>query len=394
MARADKAVKRRLLIIVNVDWFFLSHRLPIALAARDAGFEVHLATKFTTHKAQLEAEGFNLHSLDIQRSNGSPVALLREFLSIFRVMRTVKADVAHLVTVKPVLLGGLAARVTRTGGVLAAISGLGTIFVARGWRGRLRRALVKQLYRLALGHQNVRVLVQNDDDRTLVLTMTRLHDDLVTLIPGSGVDTELFCPQPTVSGGKLVVMFAGRLLRDKGIKEFFDAAKWLRDDPDIGSDRVRFVLVGAPDPDNVTSLTTETVEGWQREGVIELWGSRTDMVETLNAADIVVLPSYREGLPKTLLEAAACGKAIVTSDVPGCRDAIIPGITGVLVNVRDSRSLAGGIKQLLVDQCLRRKMGEQGRKLAVERFTIQVVTQTHLALYDGLVANDKSREMN
>jgi glycosyltransferase involved in cell wall biosynthesis len=385
-------LKHRLLFVVNVDWFFVSHRLPIALAARDAGFEVHLATKFTGHEAQLKAEGFILHPLDIQRSNASPGALFREFLLIFRVLKMVKADVVHLVTVKPVLVGGIAARLTRTGGVLAAISGLGTIFVARGWRARLRRVLVKQIYRFALGHRNLQLIVQNDDDRNLVQAMTRLSDASLTLIPGSGVDTNLFHPRPTVGHDKLVVMLAGRLLKDKGIREFFEAATQLLADPDIGSDRVRFVLVGSPDPENVTSLAADTLEGWQSDGIIELWGSRSDMAEALGAADIVVLPSYREGMPKVLLEAAACGKAVITTDVPGCRDAIRPGRTGLLVKVRDSSSLAEGIKRLLVDESTRDMMGKEGRKLALGQFRIEAVTETHLTLYAKLIANGQSRD--
>jgi glycosyltransferase involved in cell wall biosynthesis len=185
-------------------------------------------------------------------------------------------------------------------------------------------------------------------------------------------------------------MLAARLLKDKGIREFAEAAKLLLADPDIGRDRVRFVLVGSPDPENVTSLATETLDSWQSDCIVELWGSRSDMADALGAADIVVLPSYREGMPKILLEAAACGKAVVTSDVPGCRDAIRPGRTGLLVKVRDSASLAEGIKRLLVDKDTRNMMGQEGRKLALERFRIQSVAETHLALYAKLIANGQS----
>ncbi len=382
-------MKRRLLFVVNVDWFFVSHRLAIAQAALRAGYEVHLAARFTGHEERLRGEGFILHPLPIERGAGGPVALIREFAAILRVMRSIQADVVHLVTIKPVLAGGLAARLTRTGGVLVAISGLGTVFLAEGRRARLRRFLVKKLYRLALSHRNLRIVVQNRDDFQILQDMTRLPSAAITLIPGSGVDTEVFHPGVSVDPERLVVMLAGRLLKDKGVCEFAEAARLLQSDRDVASAKPRFVLVGSPDPDNPTSIDAETLHGWKDAGLLEFWGNRNDMAETLRAADIVVLPSYREGLPKVLQEAAACGKPVVTSDVPGCRDAIVPDRTGLLVRVRDSHSLANGIKQLLVDERARRKMGEEGRKLALDRFRIEVVFERHLSLYAELIAGSR-----
>jgi glycosyltransferase involved in cell wall biosynthesis len=187
-------------------------------------------------------------------------------------------------------------------------------------------------------------------------------------------------------------MLATRLLKDKGAREFAEAAKLLLADPDIGPGWVRVVLVGSPDPEDVTSLATETLDSWQSECIVELWGSRSDIAEAIGDADIVVLPSYRKGMPKVLLEAAACGKAIVTSDVPGYRHAILPGHPDLLVKVRDSASLAEGIKRLLVDEDTHNMMGGEGRKLALERFGIQPVAETHLALYAKLIVNGQSGE--
>ncbi len=380
-------MKRRLLFIVNVDWFFVSHRLPIAQAAQKAGYEVHLATRFTAHEERLRSEGFILHPLPIERGAGGPVALVREFAAIFRVMRALRTDVVHLVTIKPVLAGGLAARFTETGGVLAAISGLGTVFLAKGRRAWLRRFLVEKLYRLALGHPNLRLVVQNEDDFRLLQDMTGLPSEAIALIPGSGVDTDVFHPDASVGAARPVVMLAGRLLKDKGVREFAEAARLLRSDRDIGPEKARFVLVGSSDPDNPTSIDAETLQEWERDGVVELWGTCNDMAQTIRRADLVVLPSYREGLPKVLQEAAASGKPIVTSDVPGCRDAIVPDRTGVLVTVRDSLSLANGIKRLLIDENARRQMGEEGRKLALDRFRIEVIREKHLALYAELIGS-------
>lgn len=386
-------MKPRLLFIVNVDWFFVSHRLPIALAAIQAGYEVHLASRMTGQESLLRAHGIVLHPLPIERGSAGPALLLKEFIAIYRVMRTVKADIAHLVTVKPVLAGGIAARLTQTGGVLAAISGLGTIFLAKGAKALLRRMIVEKIYRLALGHKNMRVVVQNGDDSAALEAMTGLPATALAIIPGSGVDTDVFVPTNEKVASKPVVMLAGRLLKDKGVVEFCDAAHLLAKDNTVAATAPRFVLVGAVDPDNPSSVDVETINAWRKEGLIEIWGQKTDMASTLREADIVVLPSYREGMPKVLQEAAACGKAVVTTDVPGCRDVIIPERTGVLVKHQDSRALANAIRRLIIDPALRKAMGDEGRKLALDKFRVEVICAMHMSLYAELsAASDRNSE--
>jgi glycosyltransferase involved in cell wall biosynthesis len=387
MVGKHEIVKRRLLFIVNVDWFFVSHRLPIALAALSAGYDVHIGTRFTGHEDRLRDFGFHLHPLPLARGGNNPAMLFRESWTIYRLMRSVRADVVHLVTIKPVLVGGIAARLTNVGGVLAAVSGLGTVFLAEGYGARIRRAVVKALYRLALHHRNLRLVVQNTDDMQMLQAMTKLSSDVISLIPGSGVDTDLFNPTGSPENDPPVVMLAGRLLKDKGVREFAEAARLLRADPKLKHEQARYVLVGSPDPENASSIDKLTLEKWQESGVLELWGSRDDMAAVMQSADIVVLPSYREGMPKVLLEAAASGKPVVTSDVPGCRDAIVSGRTGLLVKVRDSVSLANGIKLLLIDKELRIKMGKEGRQLALDRYRIEAVTERHLELYEELIAS-------
>jgi glycosyltransferase involved in cell wall biosynthesis len=372
-------------MVVNVDWFFLSHRLPIALAAQQAGYEVHVATGLTDKLPLLLQHGFMVHPLDLSRSQTGLLGNLRALFSLFTVLRRVRPGVLHLVTIKPVLLGGLAARLLRVPAVVAAVSGLGFVFVASGWVADLRRGLVGWLYRLALGHANCRVIFQNADDQALVTQMANLPPDRVVRILGSGVDLSAYNVQPWPEGPP-VVMLAARLLADKGVREFVEAAAALRQHPVAVGQGVRFVLVGEPDLDNPASLQQDELDAWQASGLVELWGHRSDMHAVLPLASVVVLPSYREGLPKVLIEAAACGRAVVTTDVPGCRDAIEPGVSGLLVPAKDAVALAAAIAELLTDQQRCQAMGAAGRKLAEQAFDVNSVTQQHLAVYADLLA--------
>lgn len=369
--------KPKLLFVVNVDWFFLSHRLPLALAARDAGYEVHVATSLTCPAAELQSHGFLVHALDIDRRSAGPVQAMRLTATLYRMMRSLTPEVVHLVTIKPVLLGGLAARMVRVPRVIAAISGLGFVFTARGTVALLRRLIVSAMYRLALCGPRVRVIFQNADDQAMLQRYAGIRDNQVVRIRGSGVDLSAW-QATSLPDGPPVVLMASRLLVDKGVREFAEAARRLR-----GHRGARFVLVGDLDPGNPTSLIREQVQGWVDEGRIEWWGHRSDMTAVLAMAHIVVLPSYREGLPKGLIEAAACGRAVVTTDVPGCRDAIDPGRTGLLVPVRDAQALADGIRGLLDDPQRVRAMGEAARCWAEQVFDVRDVIARHLALYRG-----------
>lgn len=365
----------RLLFIVNVDWFFLSHRLPLALAARDAGFEVHVATALTGPADVIKSHGFTLHPISLDRRNASPLDALRLVWTLWRLMRTLRPSIVHLVTIKPVLLGGLAARLARVPRVVAAISGLGFVFTALGATASARRWLVAGLYRIALAWPGVQLIFQNSDDRTLLQRHAGIRNAQVVLIRGSGVDLASWTVQPLPSGPPVVLM-ASRLLVDKGVNEFIEAAGQLR-----GYAGARFVLVGDVDPGNPSSLERPQVLGCAEDGVIEWWGHRVDMQQVLAAAHVVVLPSYREGLPKVLLEAAAAGRAVVTTDVPGCRDAIVNGSTGLLAVPRDAEALAAAIRSLLDDPEKIRAFGHAGRQLAEEAFDVSEVVASHIRIY-------------
>ena len=375
-----------LLFVVNIPEFFLSHRLPLAIAARRVGFKVHIATGPGSACQKITDLGFAHHLIPISRSGRNPLAELATLWGLYRLMRSVRPDLVHLVTIKPVLYGGLMARLAGVPAMVAAISGLGTVFIDRDRSRSWMRSGVGWFYRFALGHPNARVIFQNPDDRSLLIGIKAVRDEQVALIRGSGVSLADYPMRPE-PGSVPVVTFAARLLRDKGIREFVEAARELK----ARGVAARFWLVGSTDPGNLTSISEDDVALWGKEGLVEILGYRGDIPDVFADSNIIVLPSYREGLPKALIEAAACGRAVVTTDVPGCRDAIEPDTTGLLVAVRDALALADAIQSLIEDPQRRKQMGASGRALAEREFSIERVVDAHLSIYEKLVNNHHSK---
>jgi len=373
----------RLAMVVNDPGFVLSHRIAIARAARMRGMEVHLVTPAepAAAVAALRAEGFAHHPVPMARGRIAPLADMTIVLRLTRLFRALRPDIVHLVTSKPVLYGAEAARRAGVPAVVAAISGLGHLFSAEGARARALSAAVARLYVRALGRAEVRVIFQNAQDRA-VLARHGLHPgDRAVLIPGSGVDLAAFDPGAEPVTPPEVVM-AARLLHAKGVGVFAEAARRL-----IGGGlSARFVCYGAPDPVNPGTVGAADLARWRAEGAVDLPGPTDDIPAAFARASLVVLPStYGEGLPKVLIEAAAAARPVITTDWPGCRDAILPGETGLLVPPRDPGALADTIAGLLADPARMRAMGAAGRRMAVERFAIEDVVARHLALYDDLL---------
>lgn len=370
----------RLLFVVNDADFFVSHRLAVAAAARDAGYDVHVATAPGSGAGRIAAEGFTHHAVPMSRSGGNPLGELRSFGALWQLIRRLRPRLVHLVTIKPVLYGGIAARLSGVPGVVVAISGLGHLFSPGGARAAVLRALVAPLYRFTLGHRNLTVIFQNTADREALARLSRLPGTRAVTIRGSGVQLDRYCNLPEPAGPPTVVL-ASRLLKTKGVAEFVEAACLLRR---RGHD-ARFQLIGNIDPGNPTTVTEEELERWRLEGQVEILGHRTDIPELFARAHVVVLPSYYgEGVPKVLLEAAACGRPVVTTDHPGCRDAVEAGVTGLLVPVRDPAGLAAAIERLLTDSGLRQAMGAAGRRMAEREFGIDGVVSEHLRIYGAL----------
>ena len=362
----------KIMYLVTEDWYFVSHRLPLARAARDAGMDVTVVTRLSDKKRMLEDEGFNVIPFAMDRSGLNPLKEFGTIWRLFRIFRREAPDILHLVALKPAVVGGLAARFAGIGSVVTAVAGMGFLFNGKGWRKLVALIVIKVLVYLS---KHGWIIVQNTEDLAL-LEGAGVHADRISLIRGSGVDVDHFRPavEPT---GTPVVMLASRLLWDKGVGEFVQASRLLREQ----GINARFVLVGEPDEANPASVGMSYIDKWVEEKVIEWWGRRDDMPVVLSMAHVVCLPSYREGLPKVLLEAMACGRPCVTTDAPGCRDAVKDGENGLLIPARDAEALGKAIIFLLQNAKERLRMGRKGRERAVMEFSQESVIKQTMALY-------------
>lgn len=366
----------KLLFFVTEDWYFCSHRLALAVAAREAGFEVVVVTRVREHGEVIRRAGLDLIPFEISRRGMNPFMELGTLTRLAALYRREKPDLVHHVAMKPVLYGTLAARLAGVPHIVNALAGMGWLFTSAKLMARFIKPLVRLTFRFLL--RQTSVIVQNPDDAAL---MAGVGLGSVRLIRGSGVDAEVFRPEPEPTGTPLVVLPA-RMLWDKGVGEFVEAARQLKARGIVA----RFALVGEPDPENPATVSEAQLDAWHAETVVEWWGQRADMPQVYAQAHVVCLPSYREGLPKALLEAAACGRPIVTTDVPGCREIVRDGDNGVLVPVCDAPALAEAMARLIADPDMRRRMGERGRALAVGEFSQERVIAETLVVYREAMA--------
>lgn len=368
-----------LLFVVTEDWYFVSHRLPLAIAARDAGYRVAVATRVRDHGPQIIAAGIELLPLSrLRRSSLSPWRELMAVVELAGVMRRWRPEIVHLVALKPVVYGALAARLGGSGAArVNALAGLGFVFVQGRKLAQFLRPFVKLAFRWSLNGRRTVTIVQNPDDRDLLVREGLVAPSQVRLIRGSGVDLQRFRvtdPPP----GRRVVLLMARMLWDKGVADFVAAAKLVRE---RGVD-ARFILAGDPDPENPAAVPREKLQEWNDSGRVEWWGYRTDAAEVIAQATIVVLPSfYGEGVPKVLLEAAASARPMIATDMPGCREVVLEGTTGLLVPPRDAASLAAALLKLLAAPELCRELGRRARALAEAQFAVEAVTAATLDVY-------------
>lgn len=374
---------KRLLFVVNVDWFFLSHRLPIAIKAIQRGYEVHIACTYTDKKTFLESLGIHCHNVPFSRSGSALAGEVNSIVLIRNLIKKVKPDLVHAVTIKPVLYTGFALQtLADKPAFVAAISGLGYVFTADTMRARLTRLIVSTMYKIALKGGRKNVIFQNTSDELILTEIVKLKASDKTLIKGSGADLSVYTPQNEPQTITKIVSMACRLLREKGVYQFVDAARIVKNE----HPNTEFWLIGSVDPDNPNSVTQKEVDQWVEEGVISALGHRDDIPTLFSQSHIVTLPSfYGEGVPKVLIEAAACGRPIVTTDNPGCRDAIIDGVTGLKVPVKDAVRLAEAYMRLLDDDRTRCEMGRSAREYAIQEFDVNNVVTKHMDIYQELM---------
>lgn len=375
---ANRAKPPRLLYVVTEDWAFLSHRLPMARAARDAGFEVHVATRVNDGAAAIEAERFVLHPIPFARGSLSPFASFSTVAALRRVHRTVTPALTHHVALQACVLGMIAALGRRTTCVNAFI-GLGYSFTANTAKARALRRLIGAALSFLIDRKRNIALVQNGDDLAALMSLG-IPKSRIALIAGSGINVKRFTPLPEPIGPP-TFGFVGRLLDDKGIRTLIAAHRLLRA---RGSD-VRLLIAGTPDPANPASVTGEEAKSWNDEPGIAWLGQVGDIAGLWARAHVAVLPSRREGLPLSLMEAAACGRAMIASDVPGCREIVVAEQTGLLVPVDDAQALAAAMDRLAGAPELRMRYAAAARTLVVEKFAAEIIGRQTVALYRRLL---------
>jgi len=376
--------RKKVLLFVAVDWYFCMHWLPLAKAVQNAGFEVVVMTEITDQEERIRNAGLRVIPIRLSRKGVNPLAEIRSFYRILRVFRSEHPDLAHNIAQKPVVYGTLAAKIAGVESIVDTLPGLGFLFTSQGIKARLLRPLLRVVYRFLLRRDKVRLIVQNPDDQVRLQRLAKLDS---VLIRSAGVDLERFLVAPEPEGAVTVIL-ASRLLWDKGVGEFVAAARML----EHRGVTARFVLVGKPDLGNPAAVDAGQLGDWDARGDIEWWGFREDMPEVVAQSHIVCLPSYyQEGLPTILIEGAAVGRPLVTTDHTGCREAVREGENGFLVPPRDPQALALALEKLISDPVLRARFGERSRMFAEEQFSIDRVTAATLGVYSSLFDQSPSR---
>jgi glycosyltransferase involved in cell wall biosynthesis len=372
----------KIFLFANTDWYLYNFRRSLALALSEAGYDLLLISPEGQYGRKLLDLGLRWQSVPMERRSLNPLREAVLLSRLIRLMRRERPDVVHGFTIKCAVYGSLAARLAGVPVRVNAVAGMGYVFTSDSLKARLLRPLVRLLLKLALGGRNARLILQNPDDVELFRKARLVDPNHVRLIPGSGVDCERFSPaSATVSSGRVRVVLPARLLWDKGLAEYVEAARLLRD----RAVPVDLLLAGEPDPGNPAAVPGEEVASWVAQGLVRRLGHVDDMPALFRSVDIVVLPSYREGLPKGLIEAGASGCALVTTDVPGCREVVTHERDGLLVPVRDASALADAIERLVFDPALRARLAAAAREKAVAEFDERIVIERTLEVYRELL---------
>ena len=376
-------MNKRLLFVISEDWYFVSHRLSLAKAAIKLGYEVALLSHFTNHRKVIEDAGIKIIEWPLNRSSRNPFQELAAIKSIFSSIRQFRPDIIHSVAMKPVIYSSIASLFTGLDNRIFALAGLGFVFTSNKRSAKLMRPFLEIAFRLLFKGNKTRLILQNPEDQQALLLAGVIKSKNIRLIRGAGVDIKSFSVN-TIPTDISIISLPARMLWAKGIQDFIDCSQKINKDNTIA----RFVLVGTPDEQNPDSISKQKLTEWNKNSVIEWWGYQSDMPNVFHQSTIVCLPtSYGEGLPKSLLEAASCGRPIVTYDVPGCREIVIDGYNGILVKPKSVTCLVNAISQLLNDSELCVKMGKNGRKLVEKHFTQEKIAEETIAVWEELLAS-------
>ena len=371
---------KRLIYIVSEDWVFVSHRLTLAKQAIKDGYDVTVITNISNHEDVLLSAGLKVFNINFCRSFKRPFSDVHSIYQLIKLFRLLKPEVIHNVGLKISLISSIAAFIARVPVAINAYTGLGYVFSSNDMLARVIRLLLNSPLKYLNHRASTWVVFQNEDDEALFENSNLINKERTLLIKGSGVDVNEF-PFSDELPGQLKVMLASRLLWDKGVGEFIEASRQLK----ISYPEVTFVLVGDVDEQNPLSLTKEIIDSWVNEGFIEWWGHKQNMPEVLKLAHIVALPSYREGLPKVLLEAASIGRALVATDAPGCREIVRDGVNGFLVQAKESKCLAEAIEKLILNKELRTQMGLKSREIIETELSSEIINKQFIELYNSAI---------
>lgn len=368
-------------MVANVDWFFISHRLCIAQEAVKQGWQVTVAAEDTGRASEIETEEIRFIDFPFSRSGTNPIEELKTLKNFYKLYKDLQPDVVHHITLKPVIYGSVVAKILKVKGVLNAVSGLGYNFT-EGRSGIVSRIMIKKM-RFGFARENVSIIFQNQDDYQELKDLKVIDfNNTIVFIKGSGVNLDTFKPQEFLKRKKIKILLPTRMLWDKGVKEVREASDILKEKY---SDKITFVLSGLADEENKAGVPSSYLNDWQGGDYVQWIGYQKDMVSVYQDADIVLLPSYREGMPKTLIEACAMGKPIITTDAIGCRECVDEGINGFKVPVKSSRELAEAIIKMIENDSMRTEMGKQSRLKAIKEFDQKHVIAKHLNLYIQLI---------
>ncbi|GAB3505387.1 glycosyltransferase family 4 protein [Emticicia fontis] len=362
----------RILFVANVDWFFISHRLPLAQEAVKNNWEVYLLAGDTGVGHEVQKHGIQYIPWEVSRAGKNPLNELKSLLFLYKMYKKVNPDIIHQVAMKPVLYGTLIARILGTKKTINALSGLGYSFTDNRKTGKFLLVFL----RFVLSYTKNKLILQNQDDSLLFIENKIIQKDKIVIIKGSGVDSKVFQKVEEPKNDPLIIMLPSRMLIDKGVREFVNVAQNLKDRQNL-----KFVLVGGIDKENPAWIAEEEILEWVKEGFVDWWGHQKDMRAILAKANIVVLPSYREGLPKVLIEASMLERAIITTDVPGCREIIKHEVNGLLVPSQNVIELENAILRLAIDSELRLQLAQNAHEIAIQEYSIDKVIQDTFSLY-------------
>ena len=370
----------KILLVANTDWYLHRFRSSFANFLRQQGNEVIFISPPGRFISEIKEQGFRWIEWHVGRQSVNPLVEVKAIWELARIYSLEGPSLVHLHTIKPVLYGSLAARLIKAPAVVHSITGRGYVFLGKDFKARFLKMLVKRIYRFALNSQSSVTIFENETDRNYFIGENLINSENSVVIEGVGVDINYYSFSPEPDGIPAVVL-AGRMLWDKGVGTFVEAARLLR-----SKISARFILVGEPDVGNPASINSGLLKQWVDEGVIEWWGWQADMRSVFASCHIVALPSLGEGIPTILLEAAASGRPIVTTDVSGCRDVVVDGSTGLLVPLQDSSALAEALEKLVMDPDLRKVMGTAGREHVVQRFSSSKINRETYEIYRYILA--------